>query len=116
MVQQSWGLKHNLEGGKTTARSQAGLSRWCGGKQSTCKAGNPDSTPEPGSLLEKEMATHSSTLPGKSHGQRSLADHSRRGHKESDTTERLNSNDKVKQSTWSTFLLIHLTANSVTLL
>ena len=40
VVQQSWGLKHNVEGGKTTPRSQAGLSRWCGGKQSTCKAGN----------------------------------------------------------------------------
>ena len=36
--------------------------------------------------LEKEMAAHSSILPGKSHGWRSL---SPRGCRESDTTERL---------------------------
>ena len=39
--------------------------------------------------LEKEMATHSRTMPGKSHGQRSLIDYSPRGRKESNTTERL---------------------------
>ena len=39
--------------------------------------------------LEKEMATHSSFLPGESHGWRSLVGYSPRGHKESDTTERL---------------------------
>ena len=38
--------------------------------------------------LEKEMAF----LPGESHGQRSLAGYSPWGHKESDTTERLNNN------------------------
>ena len=36
--------------------------------------------------LEKEMATHSSILPGKSH-ERSLVDYSPWGRKESDTTE-----------------------------
>ena len=45
--------------------------------------------------LEKEMATHSSTIawkmPGKSHGQRSLVGYSLWGRKESDTTERLHS-------------------------
>ena len=39
--------------------------------------------------LEKEMAFHSSILPGKSHGQRSLEGYSPRGRKESDTSERL---------------------------
>ena len=39
--------------------------------------------------LEKEMATHSSILPGESHGRRILVGYSPRGHKESDTTERL---------------------------
>ena len=34
-----------------------------------------------------EMATHSSILAEKSHGWRSLAGYSPRGHKESDTTE-----------------------------
>ena len=37
--------------------------------------------------LEESMATHSSVLAGKSHGQRSLAGYSPWGHKESDTTE-----------------------------
>ena len=40
-------------------------------------------------LLEKQMATHSSILPGKSHRQRSLVGYSPRGHRESDMTERL---------------------------
>ena len=35
--------------------------------------------------LEKEMATHSSVLPGKFHGQKSLVGF--KGHKESNTTE-----------------------------
>ena len=39
--------------------------------------------------LEKEMAIHSSILAWKSHGWRSLVGYSPRGHKESDTTERL---------------------------
>ena len=39
--------------------------------------------------LEKEMATHSSILPGESHGWRSLVGYRPWGHKESDTTERL---------------------------
>ena len=37
--------------------------------------------------LEKEMATHS--LPGESHGQRSLVGYSPQGHKELDMTEQL---------------------------
>ena len=37
--------------------------------------------------LENKMTTHSSTLPGESHGWRSLVGYSPRGHKESDMTE-----------------------------
>ena len=37
--------------------------------------------------LEKGMATHSSILPGESHGQRSLVGYSPWGHKESVTAE-----------------------------
>ena len=40
-------------------------------------------------LLEKAMATHSSTLALKSQGWRSLVGYSPRGHRESDTTEQL---------------------------
>ena len=39
--------------------------------------------------LEEEMATHSSILPGESHGQRTLAGYSPWGRKESDTTWQL---------------------------
>ena len=39
--------------------------------------------------VEKEVATHSSILPGESHGWRSLVGYSPQCHKESDTTERL---------------------------
>ena len=39
--------------------------------------------------LEKGMATHPVSLPGKSHGQRSLVGYSPWGHTESDMTERL---------------------------
>ena len=39
--------------------------------------------------LEEEMATHSSILPGESHGQRSLVGYSPWNHKESDMTEQL---------------------------
>ena len=38
-------------------------------------------------LLEKDMATHSSILPGKSHGQRSLVGYSLWGRKELDMAE-----------------------------
>ena len=39
--------------------------------------------------LEKEVATHSSTLAGKSHGRRSAVDYSPWGRRESDRTEQL---------------------------
>ena len=41
-------------------------------------------------LLEKEMATHSSSLAWKTHGWRSLVGYSPWGRKESDMTEGLN--------------------------
>ena len=41
--------------------------------------------------LEKEMATHSSTLAWRIHGQKSLVGYSPQGRKESDMTERLHS-------------------------
>ena len=45
--------------------------------------------------LEKEVATHSSILGGKSHRQRSLAGYSPWGHKESDMTERLGTHTQL---------------------
>ena len=55
-----------------------GLPWWLGGKESACNTGNHPQfrrcRPREGldDLLEKGMATHSSILAGKSHGQRSL--------------------------------------------
>ena len=46
-------------------------------------------------FLEKEMATQSIFLPGKSHGQRSLAGYSSWGHKVSDMTEQQNNNKAI---------------------
>ena len=59
-----------------------GFPVWLSGKDSTCQRqetrvpslGREDS-------LEKEMAAHSVLLPGKCHGQRSLAGHSSWGHR-----------------------------------
>ena len=59
------------------------------GKESACNVGDLGSNPVSEDPLEKGMATHSSILAGKFHGQRSLAGYSPWGHKESDTTERL---------------------------
>ena len=50
-------------------------------------AGDTGSIPGSGDALEEEMAPLSNILAWKSHGQRSLEDHSPWGHKESDTTE-----------------------------
>ena len=43
--------------------------------------------------LEREMATHSSILAWRTHGQKSLAGYSPRGCKESDMTEQLHTHD-----------------------
>ena len=63
----------------------------CGsaGKESACNVGDLGSNPGLEDPLEKGMATHSSILAGKFHGQRSLMGYSPWGHKELDTTERL---------------------------
>ena len=45
-------------------------------------------------------------LPGKSHGQRSLAGFSLWGHKESDTTEQQNNNSKQLKTTWRKEVLL----------
>ena len=55
--------------------------------------------------LEKEMATHSSTLAWKIPGQRSLVGYSPWGHKESDMTERLHFS--LHFQVFLDFLLLH---------
>ena len=51
------------------------------GKESACNAGDPGSIPSQEDPLEKGMATHSSILVGKFHGQRNLAGYSLWGRK-----------------------------------
>ena len=47
-----------------------GLPRWLSGKEPACQEVDTGSTPGSEDPLHREMATHS--MPGKSHGQRSL--------------------------------------------
>ena len=56
-------------------------------KESAHNAGDPGSIPGSERSTGEGNGAHSSILPGKSHGQRSLAGYSSWGHKESDTTE-----------------------------
>ena len=57
------------------------------GKESAWNAGDAGSILGREAPLEKGMATHSSTLPGESHGQRKLVGNSPQGPKELDMTE-----------------------------
>ena len=66
---------------------KAGLPGGASGKESACQRGRQKRSLGEQDPLEEEMATHSSILAGKSHGQRSLAGYSPRGCKESDSTE-----------------------------
>ena len=60
---------------------------WLSGKESAYQCRRHKSNPCIGKIpLEKEMATHSNILAGKSHGQRSPAGYNPWGHKESDKT------------------------------
>ena len=58
-------------------------------KNLPANAGDTGLIPGSGRSLEKEMATHSSILGGKSHGQRSLEGYSPWSHKQLDMTEQL---------------------------
>ena len=51
-------------------------------KASACNVGDLGLIPGLEDPLEKELATHSSILPGKSHGRMSLVGYSPQGHKE----------------------------------
>ena len=58
-----------------------GLPWWLSGKEDTCQYRRHEFDPGSGRSLEKEMVTHSSILPGKSYGQRSLVGYSPWGQK-----------------------------------
>ena len=60
----------------TGLQPKQGFLKWLSGKESAYNAGDTGSIPMSGRSLEKEAATDSSSLPGKSNGQRSLVDYS----------------------------------------
>ena len=64
-------------------------------KASACNAGACVQSLGGEDPLEKEMATHSSFLPGKPHGRRNLVGYSPWSHKELDTTEQLHFHFRV---------------------
>ena len=67
----------------------------CGGKESTCQAGDAGSIRGLGRGRKRQPTPV--PLPGKSHGQRSLVGYSPWGRKESDTTERLSTQPTAKR-------------------
>ena len=75
-------------------RSLLGLPWWLSGKESTCNAGNVGSIAKETPWRRKWQLTPV-FLPGESHGRRSLAGYSPRGHKESDTIEQLNNSSSL---------------------
>ena len=69
------------------------LSWWLSGKESTCRCRRHRFDPRVGKILWRRARQPTPVfLPGESHGQRSLVGCSPWGHKESDTTEPVNSN------------------------
>ena len=92
--------------------SSTGLPRWFSSKESTCQCRRHWFNPWVGkSPWRRKWQPTSVVLPGKSHGQSSLAGYSPWGPKESDTTEQLNHN---KSSTaWAG--IVHLLGSSTLL-
>ena len=67
------------------------IPRWLSGKESACQCRRRGFDPWVGKIpWSRKCQPTPALLPGESHGQRSLGDYSPGGHKESDTTERLN--------------------------
>ena len=90
----------------TTANLWAGLPRWLNGQESTCQCRRHRFDPWVGKdPLQKETATH---LPGKSHGQRTLAGYSPGG------CRGVSHNLATKQQTVLLHHLLQLLKSSIT--
>ena len=81
-------------------------------KNLPANAGGLGSIPGLGDPLEKEMATHSIFLPGKSHEQRNLAGYSPWARKKSDMNERLSTYTSGIHG--QTYILIYINTYSNT--
>ena len=88
----------------SSSRIDWGLPKWLSGKESTfqCRKPRLDSWDEKIPWRRKWQPTLIS-LPGKSHGQRSLAGYSLGGGKESHTTEWLNSSSRIGSKSTAVF-------------
>ena len=81
---------------KGQAMTLMGLPRWLTGKESICQCKRCRFDPWVGKILwRRKWQPTPGFLPGKSHGQTSLADYSPWGCKESDTTEHTHSDTNV---------------------
>ena len=81
-----------------------GFSNGSAGKESTCSEGETRDTgliPESGRSPGGRYATHSSILPWKTHGQRSLVATIQKGHKESDISEQLSTAHSIYMVNYS---------------
>ena len=86
----------------TMLNTMAGIPRWLSGKESTCQYRRPKFDPWVGKIPRRRTWQPTPVfLPGKPHGQRSLAGYSPGGSKESDSTEQLS---------------IHITMETVTVI
>ena len=86
----------------TMLNTMAGIPRWLSGKESTCQYRRPKFDPWVGKIPRRRAWQPTPVfLPGKPHGQRSLAGYSPGGSKESDSTEQLS---------------IHITMETVTVI
>ena len=82
-----WGDLHSLA--LLSPEERLGLPRWLRGKGSACPAGDACPSLDQEIPWRREPQSTPAFLPGKWHGQRSLAGYSPWGPNESDTTERL---------------------------
>ena len=80
---------------RTSLKELFGLPWWLSCKESSYQCRRCGFNPWVGKIpWRRKWQPTPVSLPGKSHGQRSLVGYSPRGHKESDTTERLNNNER----------------------
>ena len=80
------------------AEKRKGLPRWLNGKEPNCQCRRFGFNPWVEKIpWRRKWQPAPVFLPGESHGQRRLAGYSPWGHKESDTTERLNNNNGEKK-------------------
>ena len=89
----------------TCGHQERGLPRWLSSKESACQCRRQEFNPWVGKIpWRREWQPTPVFLPGKSHGQGSLAGSSPWGHKDSDTTERIRREQRFL-SPWTSLMI-----------